>query len=332
LQLNIYIGISIWADSLIKLNLISYPEDKLKAMTQDLLFCPVCERKAKSDCLGKYRGKSELFNNNELYQCLECEIIFVYPLPTPSELDQYYKTAWLKDKDIISVSKEMEMIYQIQGDERCSYLVQHQVLPKDSKILDIGSGYGYMFRSLQNKGFEEMRFFATDPSPICLQKLKTLGVNACDSLSEVSERNFDLVTLGQVLEHIPNPNSFLQSVMTLVRDGGHIYIDVPDRDDTHKTWLEPHTLFYSEKSILNLAKKLNLKVIHITSFGVKRKKFIQPNFLFHRISCKIKNLSRALLSREPKTEQLKKKLFDIYQFDREGEGGWWVKVLLKVEK
>ena len=206
-------------------------------MTQKILFCPVCERKTKSDCLGKYRGKSELFNNNELYQCLECEIIFAYPLPTPSELDQYYKTAWLKDKDIISASKEMEIIYQIQGDARCNYLAKHQTLSKDSKILDIGSGYGYMFKSLRNKGFKEMTFFATDPSPICLQKLRTLGINACDSLNEVSERNFDLVTLGQVLEHIPNPNSFLQSVITLVRDGGHIYIDVPDRDDTHKTWL-----------------------------------------------------------------------------------------------
>ena len=133
-------------------------------MTQDFLFCPVCERKTKSDCAGKYGGKSELFNNNKLYQCLECEIIFVCPLPTPSELDQYYKTAWLKDKDIISVSKEMEMIYQIQGDERCNYLAQHQTLPKNSKVLDIGSGYGYMFKSLRNKGFTKMTWERSGPS------------------------------------------------------------------------------------------------------------------------------------------------------------------------
>ena len=299
-------------------------------MTQDLLFCPVCERKTKSGCLGKYRGKAELFNNNELYQCLECEIIFVYPLPTPSELDQYYKTAWLKDKDIMSVSKEMDIIYQIQGNARCNYLVQHQILPKDSKILDIGSGYGYMFKSLRNKGFKEMRFFATDPSPICLPKLRTLGISACDSLNAVKERNFDLVTLGQVLEHIPNPNSFLQSVMSLVRDGGHIYIDVPDRDDTHKALLEPHTLFYSEKSILNLAEKLNLKVINITSFGAMRKNFIFPQNLFHRVSCKIKSSLRTILNRESANEKLKNRLFDTYQFDREGGGGLWIRIILKV--
>jgi SAM-dependent methyltransferase len=299
-------------------------------MTQDLLFCPVCESKTKSDCLGKYRGKSELFNNNELYQCLECEIIFVYPLPTPSELDQYYKTSWLNDNDIISVSKEMEIIYQIQGDARCNYLAQHQILAKDSKILDIGSGYGYMFKSLRNKGFKEMLFFATDPSPICLEKLQALGVNACDSLNEVADKNFDLVTLGQVLEHIPNPNSFLKSVMTLVKDGGHIYIDVPDRDDTHKTWLEPHTLFYSEKSLLKLGANLNLKIVHVTSFGAMRKNFIFPQNLFHRVSCKIKSSLRTILNRESANEKQKNRFFDTYQFNREGDGGLWIRIILKV--
>ena len=72
----------------------------------------------KSDCAGKYRGKSKFLNDNELYQYLKCKIIFVYPLPTPSEQDQYYKTAWLKDKNVMSVSKEMEITYQMQGDVR----------------------------------------------------------------------------------------------------------------------------------------------------------------------------------------------------------------------
>ena len=116
-------------------------------MTQDLLYCPVCDGKTKSDFVGIYRGKSELINDNELFQCLECEIVFIYPLPTPSELDQYYKTAWLKDKDIYSVSKEMEIIYQIQGDERCNYLIQHQILQllldvdRQSRKRDISNYY-----------------------------------------------------------------------------------------------------------------------------------------------------------------------------------------------
>jgi SAM-dependent methyltransferase len=299
-------------------------------MTQNLLFCPVCERQTKCNYAGKYRGKSELFKNNELNQCLECEIIFIFPLPTPIELDQYYKTTWLHDEEIMSVSKEMEMVYQIQGDLRCDYLIQHQVLTHGSKVLDIGSGHGYMFKTIRNKGFKDMNFFATDPSPICLQELRKLGVNAFDSSKEISERNFDLITLGQVLEHVPNPNSFFQSIVELVKEGGYIYIDVPDRDDTHKTLLEPHTLFYSNTSLLKLAARLNLSVVHLTSFGVMRNNFIFPQNLIHRFSCKVKSLLRRILNKESGNEQLKKKLFDHYQFDREGDGGWWVRAILKV--
>ena len=299
-------------------------------MEKDYLFCPVCERKTKSCYSKKYKGKSELFYKKDLYQCLACKIIFTHPLPHPPELDQYYKTIWLRDENIISLSKEAESVYKIQGDVRCDYLIRHNAVGEGFKLLDIGSGYGYFFRSLQNRSIKNLIFFATDPSPICLEKLKKIGVNAFDSLSEISEKNFDLITLGQVLEHIPNPNSFLKSIIKLVRSGGHIYIDVPYRDDTHKTLFEPHLLFYSKESLLNLVNNLNLKVIHVTGFGVKRSNFIFPKILFHRISTKIKSVLRTIFTSAPMNEQLERKLYDRYQFDQEGEEGWWIRIILRV--
>ncbi len=296
----------------------------------DLLCCPVCESKTKRSYISKYRGKSELFNKNKLYQCSECEIIFINPLPTPTELDQYYKTNWLKDEDIVSVSREMEMIYRIQGKERCNYLIKHRVLREGAKILDIGSGYGYMFKAIQSENFKKLEFFATDPSPISLEKLRTLGVKAYDSFKEIPDKNFDLVTLGQVLEHIPNPISYLKSIIELVKDGGYIYIDVPDRDDTHKALFEPHVLFYSKESLLNLGKNLNLQVVHVTGFGARRKNFIFPKNIFHRIICLASSRFRAILNSESENEQLRKRLFDTYLFDREGDERWWVRIIFKV--
>jgi hypothetical protein len=61
-----------------------------------------------------------------------------------------------------------------------------------------------------------------------------------------------------------------------------------------------------------------------------RNNFIFPQNLIHRFSCKVKSLLRRILNKESGNEQLKKKLFDNYQFDREGDGGWWVRAILKV--
>lgn len=296
----------------------------------DLLSCPVCESKAKRNYVGKYSGKSELFDKKELYQCPDCQIIFIYPLPTPAELDKYYKTNWLKDEDIVSVSKEMEMVYRIQGKERCNYLIEHRVLQEGAKILDIGGGYGYMFQAIQGEKLKDMKFFATDPSPISLKKLRALGAKAYDSLKEIPEKDFDLVTLGQVLEHIPNPISYLKSVIELVRDGGYIYIDVPDRDDTHKALFEPHILFYSKESLLNLGKILNLQVVHVTGFGASRKNFIFPKNIFHRIICSASSRCRGIFKSEPENEQLRRRLFDTYLFNQEGDERWWLRIIFKV--
>ena len=187
--------------------------EEAKLKTKQSLFCPVCERETQSKYVRKYRGKSELFNKNGLYQCLECRVVFVNPLPTSSELDQYYKINWRTDTDIIAESNAMDMVLEIHSDQRCDYLIRHNILSPCSKVLDVGSGDGYFIQSMQNKGFKDVVFFATDPSPICFQKLKALGVNSFHSLQEVSERNFDLITLGEVLEHISEPVLFLESLI-----------------------------------------------------------------------------------------------------------------------
>jgi len=299
---------------------------------QESLFCPVCERETQSKYVRKYRGKSELFKKKELYQCLECRVVFVNPLPTNSELDQYYKLNWRTDKDIHAESNEMHMVLKMHSDQRCEYLIRHNILSPCSKVLDVGSGDGYFLQSLQNKGFKNVDFFAIEPNQKCFQKLKALGINTIESLQEVSERNFDLIILGETLEHISEPIPFLKSIMELVNNGGHIYIDVPERDDTHKEILEPHVLFYSKKSILYLAEKMNLKNVHVTSFGVKRGSFIFPKSLLHRGLCKIRKLFNQAFVRGTENEKLQKNLFNLYQFDREGDEGWWIRIILKVEK
>ena len=306
--------------------------EELKLETKQSLFCPVCERETQSKYVRKYRGKSELFNKNRLYQCLECRVVFVNPLPSSSELDQYYKINWRTDTSIHTESNAMDMVLKIHSDQRCDYLIRHNILSPCSKVLDVGSGDGYFLQSLQNKGFKNVDFFAIEPNPKCFQKLKALGINTIDSLQEISERNFDLITLGETLEHISEPIPFLESIMELVNNGGHIYIDVPERDDTHKELFEPHTLFYSKESLLNLVEKMNLKVVHVTGFGVKRGNWIFPKSLLHRGLCKIRKLLSQAFVRETENKKLQKHFLNLYKFDREGDEGWWVRIILQVEK
>jgi SAM-dependent methyltransferase len=226
----------------------------------------------------------------------------------------------------------MDMVVRILSEQRCDYLIRHNIVSPHSKVLDVGSGDGFVIQTMQNKGFKDVDFFATDPSPVCLQKLKALGANAFSSLQEVSERNFDLVIMGQVVEHISEPIPFLEPIIELVKNGGYIYIDVPQRDDKCKPLNEPHVLFYSKESLLNLVEKLNLKVVRVTGYGVKLGNWIFPKSLLHRGFCKIRKLLNQVFGRETEDKKLRKNLFDLYEFDQEDDEGRWLRIILKVEK
>jgi 2-polyprenyl-3-methyl-5-hydroxy-6-metoxy-1,4-benzoquinol methylase len=198
------------------------------------LFCPACENKIDAKLVSGYNYKHELFKNKKLYQCRVCGLIFVQPMPTFDELDFYYKNVWLKVEGAVPESKEAELVYQIQAEERVQYLSRHIKIPENVQILDIGSGYGYLYEAFQGKMREGIDFYATDPNQKNLKRLQEKGIRAFADIAEIKNRSFDLITLCSVLEHIPNPFSYLKMVLAYLKNDGCLFIDLPERDDTIK--------------------------------------------------------------------------------------------------
>ena len=114
--------------------------------------------------------------------------------------------------------------------------VASRVAPGGS-VLEVGSGHGLLlYLALRDLGMG--RAVAWDLSQVSLdQTRKALGrlgaldraefaiqdVHAADPTSE----QFDLVILSHLLEHLENPVSVLQSIRSLLRKGGHLYVNVP---------------------------------------------------------------------------------------------------------
>lgn len=251
-------------------------------------------------------------------------------MPTLHDLDVYYKTIWTTVDDAATV-------YQIQADERVHYLKRHLNLPANAKILDVGSGHGLLYDAFLKNGFPKASFYATDPSPENLERLKKRGIQGFSDIKDIGNQQFDLVTICYVLEHVPNPVSFLTSIISYVKQGGYVFIDLPERDDTFKSFLEPHVVVFSEKSLLALAKKINLSVIHHTGYGPQRKLLITEqnrNRLFKYLDdLKYKFELRLYSTFFPlKTDDIQKnRLFETFHFDEEGFDRWWIRSVMKKE-
>ena len=300
------------------------------------LFCPICESEKDVDLLGAYKNRNELFDKKQLFQCSYCKLIFVHPMPSEKDLDFYYKNNWLKDETIISSSKDSILTYQIQADERTKYLSRYIDLAQNAKILDVGSGFGYLYDSLKKFGLKNISFYATDSNPENLHRLKNKGIRSFPDIREIKEHDFDLVTICFVLEHINEPLKFMRLVVEYVKEGGYIFIDIPQRDDLFKPILEPHVTVFTSESLMNLVSKLGLGIVHITGYGQKistiraelndkKSTATVAKTAMNNMLNEIKNLTL----RSNKFDKKIKDLYMYYRFDEEGTERRWIRAILQ---
>ena len=100
---------------------------------------------------------------------------------------------------------------------------------KNSKVLNIGIGLGFLEERLYEDGFE---VYALDPSENAVKNLNKKNIKAkIGSIERNSFKNnfFDLIVISEVLEHIPK-NSLDASVSKLsnmLKSGGFIVATVP---------------------------------------------------------------------------------------------------------
>lgn len=106
-------------------------------------------------------------------------------------------------------------------------------LPRARRYLEVGPGHGLHLAAAARLGCAD-EFEAVDLSPtsvaLCTELLRsgTLGplpdvtVREADFLGATVEGTFGVVVMGEVLEHVEQPDLFLRRARALLDDGGHL--------------------------------------------------------------------------------------------------------------
>jgi SAM-dependent methyltransferase len=137
--------------------------------------------------------------------------------------------------------KELEHIYAAfdqgdqwrKGEEAFNRGVRKVVLrfKKGGAAMDVGSGSGDFLRCLRESGF---RVFGVEPSETgstyaqSVHGIETFNGTVEAFLASRPNRDFDVVTILNVLEHLKEPASVLLQLRPLLRTGGILVVVVPD--------------------------------------------------------------------------------------------------------
>lgn len=98
---------------------------------------------------------------------------------------------------------------------------------KRGKMLEIGSSTGVMLKLFKERGWEVQ---GIEPSG-SYREAKKKGLNVINAKFEdakLPERYFDLIILNHTLEHMDNPQLVIRKISTILKEGGIIFIDVPN--------------------------------------------------------------------------------------------------------
>ena len=100
--------------------------------------------------------------------------------------------------------------------------------PPPGTLFDVGGGNGYVATGLERAGFPTVLVEPgrSGAENACRRGLRTV-VNATTDEAGFAPDSLDAIGLFDVLEHIPDDLAFLQSLHSLMRPGGRIYLTVP---------------------------------------------------------------------------------------------------------
>lgn len=183
----------------------------------ELTSCPLCGH---PECK-PFRKDSGV----QVVRCLACRFLFVNPRPTERELDHLYGLEYYPsdEKELGSSLDHRLPVFE-------SGLKTLEGLTRPGRILDVGCGTGNFIRLAQDAGWGAIGVELSRGAAEYAQK-RGLQVRAGILRDQhFSSDYFDVVTLWDVLEHLPEPRKELQEIHHVLKGGGFVVVRVPNTD------------------------------------------------------------------------------------------------------
>ncbi len=212
----------------------------------------------------------------EIARCYSCGLVFVKNIPSEDELKKTYGEDFFNDVQKSPLKGSILNHNPSYMNARRRLKTIRKIGPQKGKLLDIGCATGIFLKA--TKSFYDgtgldISQYATDFA------VQNLGVKAyCGSIFDTyfEARSFDVITMWDVIEHVTDPNKYIQKTSKIIRPGGLLVLSTGNIDSLMfkaqgKKWhllIPPMHLFYfNPNSIKRLLAQNGFNVIKISFDG-----------------------------------------------------------------
>jgi SAM-dependent methyltransferase len=227
-------------------------------------FCRACHQPVdRADSRGHKDGY-------ELLSCKSCGTVTADPFPTAEELTAFYQ-AYRGSK--MYKPKEKKKI--LRAERRIKRLLS---LTKGRRLLDVGCNMGYAVKAGLNLNLDA-RGIDIDPDTLDKARASYGDRFTCVSVQDYAAQGqkADIIHTSEVIEHVPDPDSFTAALHKILNDDGVLYLTTPDsghwgvpRDFMSWDAVKPpfHITYFTRKGIRAILERHGFEVIKF-SFSLK---------------------------------------------------------------
>jgi 2-polyprenyl-3-methyl-5-hydroxy-6-metoxy-1,4-benzoquinol methylase len=243
--------------------------------------CPLC-KKDESKLLLKKQGF-------HIVTCGNCGFVYVNPRLANEQLNAIYQHNYFQNKDYGYVDYEQEKRLRVKNFERWLSTAEHFLPPGKTVVaLDVGCAAGYCLDVMKAKGWQAEGL--------------ELDAAMCDSLTKAghivshrelenfeSPHRFSLISLFDVIEHIPDINAAFQQLNRLLEKDGVIIMITPDHNSLQrklfgKKWFQykpiEHIQYFTRKTLAVFAERNGLQILYHDHSG----QYADTQFIVNRLS------------------------------------------------
>lgn len=200
-------------------------------------------------------------------KCPNCGLFFVNPMPTNEDLTRVYSP------QANYQSNKTKKDYRNQTNNKYIEIFKRlKKFKKVGKVLDVGASDGEFLYHAKNEG---LQVFGVEPNKTTADIANKNGLNVFNGFLEncnFPENSFDVLRLGDVLEHSNSPRDLISLCRSFLKNDGLLLISIPNMDSNWtrstyilKSWFglpwsvlePPYHLLYFSKSNLDLFFKNN---------------------------------------------------------------------------
>ena len=226
-----------------------------------------------------------------LVQCGTCEFIFAKKIYSEEEIVEKYRELYdensgLYDRHLVTEFKEIQEGTVKIGRNRSGMIDKYALANASNSILEIGSGIGLVGYYIKQSGHKG-DYLGVELDTQAFEKSQQLGlntVNADFSYMETLNRDFDVIMMWEVIEHLQDLKKFMKLAHDRLAPNGVLILSTPNYNkvknypDNPKELMfqnEPpiHLNFFTRRNITDLFKRFGFDPFVVR---VKKRPYFKP--------------------------------------------------------